>query len=135
VEEEEAAIAAEKAKKYEYLSRAKKLVAQLQTLRQSIEPFEASKAVAKRRLNMKKVVRGKVNTLAENAIKIKSVAVEVGKAISAARAEDEELKKQIQAGNTQITPEMPRGKRYLIDLLASSIMVRVQAEGFNGCVV
>lgn len=134
-EEIRAAKEAEKAKKYEYLVRAKKLVVQLENLRQSIEPFEKSKAVGKRRLNMKKVVRGKVNTLAENAEKIKSVAVEVGQAITVARAEDEELKKQLQAGNTQITPEMPRGKRYLVDLLASSIMVRVQAEGFNGYVV
>ena len=68
IEEINAAKAAEKAKKYEYLQRAKKLVLQLQTLRQSIEPFESSKAVSKRRLNMKKVVRGKVNTLAVSII-------------------------------------------------------------------
>ncbi|CAB9527645.1 GLE1 RNA export mediator homolog (yeast) [Seminavis robusta] len=120
------------AAKTEHIDKAKKLVAQLTQLRASIEPFEKSKAVGKRRLNMKKVVRGKVNTLAENAEKIKSVAADVGVAIAAARAEDEECKKQIQAGNTQIPPEMTRGKRYLVDLLASSIMVRVQAEGFNG---
>jgi hypothetical protein len=56
----------------------------------------------------------------------------VGKAITAARAEDEDLKKQIEAGNNQIQPEMMRGKRYLLDLFASSIMLRVHAEGFNG---
>lgn len=122
----------EAAKKVEYITKANKLVAQLEVLQKSIEPFEKSKAVGKRRLNMKKVVRGKVNTLAENADKIKEVAAQVGQAIAEARAEDEELKKQLQAGNTQITPEMPRGKRYLLDLLASSIRIRVQAEGFNG---
>lgn len=126
------AVEDEQRKKTEYLDRAKKLVEQLQQVRQSIEPFEKSKAVGKRRLNMKKIVRGKVNTLAENADKIKSVASEVGQAITAARAEDEEFKKQIAAGNAQIPPEMARGKRYLLDLLASSIIVRVQAEGFNG---
>jgi chemotaxis protein histidine kinase CheA len=126
--------AAKEAAKTEYIEKAKKLVAQLQQLRVSIEPFENSKATGKRRLNMKKVVRGKVNTLAENAEKIKSVAFEVGKAIAEAKVEDEEYKRQIQAGNTQIPPEMTRGKRYLVDLLCSDIMVRVQAEGFNGYV-
>ena len=124
--------AAKEAAKTEYIEKAKRLVSQLQQLRASIEPFENSKAVGKRRLNMKKVVRGKVNTLAENVDKIKSVAFEVSKAISDARAEDEQYKAQIQAGNTQIPPEMARGKRYLVDLLCSDIMVRVQAEGFNG---
>ena len=131
-EEKIAAAKAKEAAKTEYIEKAKKLVAQLIQLRASIEPFESSKALGKRRLNMKKIVRGKVNTLSESADKIKSVAFEVGKAIAEARAEDEELKKQLQAGNTQIAPEMTRGKRYLVDLLASSIMVRVQAEGFNG---
>lgn len=134
-EKADAAVAAAKAAeaaKTEYIDKAKKLVAQLIQLRASIEPFEKSKAVGKRRLNMKKIVRGKVNTLSESADKIKSVAFEVGKAIAEARAEDEELKRQLQAGNTQIAPEMTRGKRYLVDLLASSIMVRAQAEGFNG---
>lgn len=131
-EEKIAAAKAKEAAKTEYIDKAKKLVAQLIQLRASIEPFEKSKALGKRRLNMKKIVRGKVNTLSESADKIQSVAFEVGKAIAEARAEDEELKKQLQAGNTQIAPEMTRGKRYLVDLLASSIMVRVQAEGFNG---
>jgi hypothetical protein len=31
-----------------------------------------------------------------------------------------------------LTPEMARGKRYLVDLLASNAITRVQAEGFNG---
>lgn len=125
---------AKEAAKTEYLVKAKKLVMQLKKLRETIEPFEKSKNVSKRRLNMKKVVRGKVNTLSENAEKIKSVAAEVGQAITAARSEDEDFKKQQQAGNAQITHEMTRGKTYLLDLLASSIMVRVQAEGCNGYV-
>lgn len=133
-EKEKADADAKETAKTEYITKAKKLVLQLKQLRESIEPFEQSKAVSKRRLNMKKVVRGKVNTLSENAEKIKSVAADVSQAIAAARAEDEDLKKQQQAGNSQITPEMTRGKRYLLDLLASSIMVRVQAEGFNGYV-
>jgi len=129
-----AAVEAKEKAKTEYLEKAKKLVGQLTQLRASIEPFEQSKAVSKRRLQMKKVVRGKVNTLSENAQKIQQVAQEVSKAIADARAEDEQLKQQMAAGNAQISPEMSKGKRYLVDLLASSIMVRVQAEGFNGYV-
>ena len=81
---------------------------------------------------MKKIINGKVNTLSENVDKIKSVAAEVSQAIGAARAEDENIKQQVQAGNRDLTPEMARGKRYLVDLLSSSVIKRVQAEGFNG---
>ena len=123
---------AAEAAKTEYITKAEKLVAQLRELRKSIEPFDKSKALSKRRLNMKKVANGKVNTLAENSDRIRSVAAEVGQAITAARAEDADLKKQQEAGNSQITPEMTRGKRYFLDLLASSVMKRAQAEGFNG---
>jgi hypothetical protein len=57
---------------------------------------------------------------------------EVSQAIGAARAEDENIKQQVEAGNRDLTPEMARGKRYLVDLLSSSVIKRVQAEGFNG---
>lgn len=132
IERQKRAIESEKAAKTEYLVKAKKLIAQLAQLRQSIEPFEKSKSVSKRRLGMKKVVRGKVNTLAENAEKIRSVASEVGNAITEARQVDADLKKQQEAGNSEITSEMMKGKRYLVDLLSSSIMERVQAESFSG---
>ena len=124
--------AEEEAKKLEYLVKAKKLVAKLVDLRASVAPFETSKNVSRRRLDMKKTVKGKVNTLSLDTQKILSVANEVTDAIQKAREEDEQLKQQFQAGNSQITSEMMRGKRYLVDLLASDTMVRVQAEGFNG---
>jgi hypothetical protein len=120
------------AKDREYILKAEKLIGQLVQVRASVEPFENSKALSKRRLGMKKIVNGKVNTLSENVDKIKSVAAEVSQAIGAARAEDENIKQQGQAGNRDLTPEMARGKRYLVDLLSSSVIKRVQAEGFNG---
>jgi hypothetical protein len=120
------------AKELEFVVKAKKLVAQLVVLRDSVAPFETSKALSKRRLGMKKIVNGKVNTLAENVDKIRSVAADVSKAIAEARVEDEQVKKQMQAGANHLTPEMARGKRFLVDLLASKVIVRVQAEGFNG---
>jgi len=115
------------AKKMDYVHQARALVVKLLKLRESVEPFETSKAVGKRRLNMKKIVNGKVNTLSADPAKVHSVALEVVRAINAAKAEDEQMKE-----NPQATPEMTRGTRYLIDLIASSAIVRVQAEGFNG---
>jgi hypothetical protein len=44
------------ATKTEYISKARKLVAQLVQVRESIEPFDKNKMVAKRRLGMKKIV-------------------------------------------------------------------------------
>jgi hypothetical protein len=45
------------ATKTEYIAKARKLVAQLVQLRETIEPFDKNKAVSKRRLEMKKIVR------------------------------------------------------------------------------
>lgn len=132
IREKEKVAAAEQAKKTEHVVKAKKLVAKLEDLRASILPFEKSKNVSRRRLNMKKTVKGKVNTLSQDDRKIESVANEVIMAVQQAKEEDEQLKQQVQAGNTQITSEMTRGKRYLVDLLASDTMARVQADQFNG---
>eukprot|EP00978_Attheya_sp_CCMP212_P005977 scaffold13455_cov50-Attheya_sp.AAC.1 len=125
------AVAAEAAKAKDYIAKADKLVIKLVELRASLGAFETSKEVSKRRLGMKKVVRGKLNTLAHDAAKIQSVASEISQAISDARQEDEVVKQQIQASGGS-SSGLARGKRYLVDLLASNLIIRVQAEGFNG---
>ena len=107
------------------------MMAKLVDIRQSVAPFDKSKAVGKRRLAMKKI-NGKINTLSDNAAKIQSVAVEVAQAIAQARQEDAQVKQQIQNGDASIPKEATVGKRYLVDLLCSKVIVRVQAEGFNG---
>jgi hypothetical protein len=124
----------------EYLVRAQKLMAQLVQLRASVEPFEVSSTpvIKARRLQMKKLVAGKINTLTENSDKIRSVAAEVSRAISAARDDDDKARQQIAGGGdpgATADPEMARGKRYLLDLLSSKVVVRIQAEGFNGYVI
>lgn len=124
--------AAAVSKKTEFVAKAEKLVAQLVQVRKSIEPFEKNKAVSKRRLGMKKVVRGKVNTLSENAAKVQEVAAEVSQAINVARQEDEQIKQGLERKDPALTDDMRRGKRYLVDLLASNTIQRVQADGFNG---
>ena len=134
-EEEKARAEEEEAKRKaeavpEYVVRANKLCAQLVQVQASVEVFDKSKLVAKRRLGFKKIVNGKVNTLAENVDKIRSVASEVSAAIAQARTEDEQNRAVVPSA----PPETTRGKRYLVNLLASKVIVRVQAEGFNGYV-
>lgn len=126
----------ELAKKTEYVKRAKKKVEKLDIVRASLEVFETSKekAISRRRLQMKKVARGKMNTLSNEKSKVEMVTNQVVEALRGAYQEDVGLKQQMQSGNTAITREMTRGMRYLMDLIASSVVVRVQAEGFNGCV-
>lgn len=122
------------ARESDFVGRAQKLVGQLVQMRASVKPFEESKdmMIKKRRLQIKKIVSGRVSTLAENVEKIRQIAAEVSQAIAEAREQDEHFKQQIAAGNTQIPPEMTKGKRYIVDLLSSNAMVRVQAEGHNG---
>ena len=134
-EEEEAAAAAAAAAPPEYVLRAQKLTAQLIAVQASVEPFDTAPAVAKRRLQMKKIVNGRVNTLSESVDKIRAVAEEVLQAIHRARQEDEAWKAQSNSNPQQFPPELARGKRYLVNLLSSKVIVRAQAEGFNGCVV
>ena len=116
----------------DYVQKAQYLIAQLPKIRASVEPFEKNKTVAKRRLQMKKIVNGKINTLTEEAHKIIQVARDVTHTIEEARAQDEQIKEQIKTGNASIAPEVARGKRYFLDLLASKVIVRAQAESFNG---
>ena len=123
---------AERAAAVDYIGRAEKLVAQLKLLQESVEPFNKSKPVERRRLEMKKIVNGKVNTLSEDADKIRTVAGDVAAAIKKAKGDDLQIQEQIKAGNGEYSPEMAKGKRYFVDLLCSKVIIRVQAEGFNG---
>ena len=65
-------VKAEKGPRTHYKSQ--KLVAQLLQVRALVEPFEQNKTIGKRRLRLKKIVRGKVNTLSENAKKFREIA-------------------------------------------------------------
>ena len=76
--------------------------------------------------------RGRINTLAENTQKIRQVATEVGQALAQAREEDERIKEALERKDPGYTSDMARGKRYLVDLLASNTIQRIQADGFNG---
>jgi hypothetical protein len=125
-------IAAKKKKKTEHIDKAKKLVLQLVQVRASVEPFEKNKVVGKRRLGMKKIAKGKVNTLNDNPGKITEVATEISQAIARYDQEDAQIKQQLQQKTPGMTPDMAVGRRYFVDLLASTAMTRVQAESFSG---
>ena len=134
--EVKAQLEAKAAEKTEHITKAKKLMDRLVEVRASLEPFETNKAVSKRRLQFKKVVRGRLNTLSHEAEKIRAVSSDVVNAVNTARAEDEEIKSRLEEtgalADGGLSPDMARGKRYLLDLLCSNVIVRVQAEGFNG---
>jgi len=119
-------------KKTEHVDKAKKLVGQLVQVRASVEPFDKNKAVGKRRLGMKKIAKGKVNTLTDNPDKIREVATEISNAIARYDQEDAQIKQQLQQKVAGMTPDMAVGRRYFVDLLASTAMTRVQAESFSG---
>ncbi|CAJ1948275.1 unnamed protein product [Cylindrotheca closterium] len=104
----------------EHVLKANSLLEQLDRLQKSIEPFSKNKAVSKRRLKMKKTVCGKLNTLTDSATKVSEVADEVNEAIQLARQEDAQ------------NPNMALGESYVLDLLASNTIQRIQAESFNG---
>ena len=74
-----------------------------------------------------------MNTLSHDAAKVDSVVVDVVEAIKGSSREDEEIRAQL--GGSAGSGGEGRGTRYLVDLIASSVIVRVQAEGFNGCVL
>ena len=106
-----------------HVSRARKLVSQLNTtIRPRLSNFDKSKIVSRRRLGFKKIVNGKINTLSHDESKIKEVGGMVVEAVQNAQKDDEAA-----------TDEVSKlGKQYLLDLLASTLIVRVQADGFNG---
>lgn len=125
---------AREAKKTEYVAKAKKTVGKLDQVRASLEVFETSKesTISRRRLQMKKVARGKMNTLSHEKEKVEIVTGQVVQALQACTQDDLALEQQMQSGDASITREMTRGARYLMDLIAATVIVRVQAEGFNG---
>ena len=107
-----------------FIEKAQKYMRDLDKIRQYVEPYEKAKEVSKIRLGMKKIVNGRVNTLSEDVEKIRAVARDVNATIAGARQEDER--------NKSAAPELARAKAYFYDLLSSKVIVRVQAEGFNG---
>ncbi|KAL7531085.1 hypothetical protein ACHAXR_003830, partial [Thalassiosira sp. AJA248-18] len=93
----------------------------------SLKEFDKSKAVSRRRLQFKKIVNGKINTLAHDEAKILEVGRVVSEAITNAANDDSSA-----ASSGGYEPVMSMGKKYLLDLLCSNLIVRVQADGFNG---
>ena len=113
----------EEAEKSAHITRATDLISMLDEVRSTLKDFDSNKSVGRRRLQFKKIVNGKINTLAHDEGKIRDVARIVGEAIDAAGRDDAAA-----SGD----PVMSMGKKYLLDLLASNLIVRVQADGFNG---
>lgn len=113
-----------------HVHRAVSLIENLDKVRSSVQgglaEFDKSKAVSRRRLQFQKIVNGKINTLTHDAGKILEVGGAVCDAIENAARDDAE-----NSGPRQ-EPVLSVGKKYLLDLLCSNLVVRVQADGFNG---
>mmetsp|Transcript_10696 Transcript_10696/g.16067 ORF Transcript_10696/g.16067 Transcript_10696/m.16067 type:complete len:854 (-) Transcript_10696:163-2724(-) len=120
----QAEVKAAKQKALQFQTDAQELIQKLDTTRASIAPFEKSKKVSKRRLQIKKVVKGKLNTLQNNAVKVKEVSTEIVQALQATKSDDDS---QISADS----PEERLGFMYFLDLLASNVIVRASAETFD----
>jgi GLE1-like protein len=60
------------------------------------------------------------------------VAAEVSQAITQARHDDAQIKQALERKDPGFTPDMARGGRYLVDLLACNTIQRIQGDGFNG---
>lgn len=124
----------ERAKKYAYRTLGQALVQKLKDFRKTLEPFDKDKnqSVKKRRLLMKKVARGKLNTLSHDKNKIDVVVNEVVEALKQAKREDDLIKEEFNRGTAGFSREMALGYKYLVDLICSTFIVRIQAEGFSG---
>ena len=123
----------------EYITRAIKFRAQLIDLERSVAEYDSATdpVIKQKRLQYKKLVNGKINTLAENVGKIQQVAAEVTAAITNAKNEDQHYKTNHGAipSSSSTHKLLTIGKRYLVNLLSAKVIVRIQAEGFNGYVV
>lgn len=117
----------EAAKKTAYITRAKSLINNLEAVRSTLVEFDKSKVVSRRRLTFKKIVNGKINTLSHDKNKILEVSRLVGEAINSAAHDDNSA-----GGGGGADAVMTMGRKYLLDLLCSNLIVRVQADGFNG---
>jgi hypothetical protein len=121
-------------KKREYITLAYNMVEQVKHKREQLEKFEKNpdKAISRRRLEMKKIARGKLNTVSHDKDKIISVAHDVVAAFHSVLQEDRSLGQQFSSMGGDQTPML--GASYFMDLIASNVIVRIQAEGFNGYV-
>ena len=138
--EEEERERLEDMKKNEYITVAYNMVDSVKKLREQLEIFEMNpdKGVSKRRLEMKKIARGKLNTLSHDQDKIISVAQDVVRAVQSVIQEDAEIRQRLSSmgGGLQTANDTVSvlGASYFMDLIASNVIVRIQAEGFNGYV-
>jgi hypothetical protein len=132
--EEEERIQLEYAQKNEYITKAFSMVDTVKNLRQELELFEknSDKLISKRRLEMKKIARGKLNTLSHDHEKIYSVAQDVVRAVQTVIQEDTDIRQRVGSSPTIQDATILLGASYFMDLIASNVIVRIQAEGFNG---
>ncbi|KAL3811417.1 LOW QUALITY PROTEIN: hypothetical protein ACHAXA_005318 [Cyclostephanos tholiformis] len=120
----------EAARSIEHVHRAIDLISRVEDVRCGLLAFESSSSVARRRLQFKKVVNGRINTLSHDVDKVMEVSNAVIDALDNASRDDDIAARG--GGGGMVDPASTMGRRYLLDLLCSNLIVRVQADGFNG---
>jgi len=113
-------------------SKAEQVASLLATTEAHVAPFDSCKAVSTRRMQIKKLCHGRVNTICADIDKVKVISQELVEALKAEKKTDEELKEKLNKKDPEVKDEMTRGCDYFINLLAREVRVRVEAEGFNG---
>jgi len=115
-----------------FVCKAKELVSNLITTEAYVAPFESCEAVSKRRIQIKRLCHGRVNTICSDVWKVQIVSQELIDALKAEKEKDDEAKERSEKRDPEVKFEMTRGCDYFIFLLAREVRVRVEAEGFNG---
>ena len=125
VKEAEAAEAAAERERLEEIASRPTPTEMLASLRQQLALFDGNADCKGRKIEFKKICRGKLNTLSSSAGKIREVCGIINGAYEQAVADD-----LAHSGNTSV-PELGMGRVFLAELLAASVVGRVEKETFK----
>jgi len=115
-----------------FVSKAKELASNLVTTEAYVASFDCCEAVSQRRIHIKKLCHGRVNTICADVRKVQLVSKEIVDALKAEKKRDDDFRERLIKKDPVAREEMSRGRDYFITLLAREVRVRIEAEGFNG---
>jgi len=114
------------------ISKAEELASHLANTEARVAPFDSCEAVSKRRMQIKKLCHGRVNTICADVGKIQKISLEIVGAMKAEKQRDDDFRERLIKKDPIALESMTLGREYFINLLAREVRVRVEAEGFNG---
>jgi len=111
------------------ISKAKELLSSTELY---VEPFDSCGAALNRRITIKRLCHGRVNTITNDVSKIDTISQEIVDGLKSEQEEDDDVKERITKEDPEVSVEQARGHQYFINLLSREVRVRIEAEGFNG---